>query len=892
MRIIWPPRKVIPMPPQHPIKFSTARFFIGLVLSFCFSFAQGDNVSGQGILILDSEKDLNSGQVLERLLQAEDTELSGATGFPKHENQYWFALELKPSTKQRWAVRLANAHFKEIEAFLYHKGQLIHQIQSGYQASTEGLHTLSVDWLTELPIKNGQSYQLIIRIASPIVSSLNVHVESYDQALIYSTARTGFLFFLIGISLSLALHNLFFGASVRDISHILYAIHSLCGVLFVISAYGLFKTVFGFYDYELYFYKPASVGVQLFGTWFCYVFFQVPRRLRELDWAFKALIIFYVLLLMAYPFMSRDAFSIASAAPHPIFGTLMIVSAAWAYIRGLKPALYVCIGWIALIAGSTFPALVTIGLVPGFESILMVGLSCHVFEMYMLSLAISQKFRSIQLDNIAAKETDKSRSAFISYFSHEVKTPINGILGLIKLLKQTSLEPLQNKYVEQINRSGHQLLQQLNSVLLLESGRQQQTKTQATSLLDILDSSVSLIQGLCDEKDILVEYLIEPNVPTVIETDPDLLQQLINNLLNNAAKYTDSGEIKVVCSGKYLEQGDMALCFAVSDTGIGIPYEDQDRIFHSFTKASNNDHNHLVGTGMGLAIVNNISERLGGHIEFTSTPGKGSTFEFHLKVRIAAQGNGIDKSLSVLLVDDIELNNEIISSLLKGAGHTVYSTTDPNDAIAVAEKHEFDAILLDIHMPLISGQDLMPKLRGAGADCAIIGISAGLTPELSVQLQHEGMELLMEKPFSLPIFYSLIQKHQTGFSSDISEQRYDIQFINDIAQYKTAIELNDFFKRYQKSCLELSDNLEQFATAKNTVELAACSHRLAGLCAALGILDCAKKAKQLQQLSEGEADGELVQWKAIDIAIKQFQHRLKNGLSWLSQQVEQKTDAN
>ncbi|MBB6523669.1 ATP-binding protein [Pseudoteredinibacter isoporae] len=843
-----------------------------------------ENISDQGILLLDIERELTPTLVLERLANPRGDEITGETGFPKHAGQYWFAMNVESDVQQRWAVRMANAHFREIELFLFHQGELVLHEESGYHASTEGLHTLSSDWLNELPIQAGKNYQMLIRVASPIVSSLNINLEKYESSLITSSARTSYLFFLVGISLSLALHNLFFGATVRDVSHILYAIHSLFGVVFVVSAYGLFNTVFGFYDYELYFYKPSSVGVQLFGTWFCYVFFQVPRLLKELDWAFKALMLYYVVLFITYPFTGRELFSIISAAPHPIFGTLMIASAWLAYRRGFKPAIFVFIGWIALIAGSTLPALVTIGLAPSFENILLAGLTCHVFEMYMLSLAISQKFRSIQLDNIAAKELEKSRSAFITYFSHEVKTPINGMLGLIKLLKQTSLNQQQNSYIEQMNRSGNKLLQQLNSVLLLESGRQQQLKTQSTSLLDILDSSVALVQGICEEKNIQLEYLIEPNVPTVIETDPDLLQQLINNLLNNAAKYTESGEINVLCSGQYLTRGEMNLCFSIKDTGIGIPYEDQDRIFHSFTKASNNRQGELMGTGMGLAIVKNIADRLGGRISFRSEPGKGSRFDFHLRVRIPEQNIQMDEHLTILVVDDVELNTEIIASLLRGAGHTVHTTVDPSEAVILAEEYHFDAVLLDIHMPLISGQELMPKLREIGINCPIIGISAGLTAELSEQLKAQGMELLMEKPFSLPVFYSLVQRHDVQPIGDASVQRYDIRFLDDIARYKNPEELQDFFSRYHDSCLELLAELEAFKASKNAKQLAASSHRLAGLCAALGLIDSAQQAKQLQLMSEKDA----LDWSTAEVTLKQLKQRLQNGLAWLTLQVNNK----
>lgn len=879
---LWAPSK---QNPYTAMRQSLASYSLWLLLTVFAVFTANsfaENVSEQTLLILDPEHRMSPEQVLTRLQAADSSELKATTGFSRHEGHYWLGLNVQlDDPSEIWALRLANAHFEVINYFLYKDGKRVQEVRSGYRAETEGLHTISVDWVGRLDIDSSEQYQLVAEVASPLVSSLNVNLQTYDEALYISLARTSFLYFMIGISISLAFYNLFLGFNTREFSHILYAAHSFCGLVFIVSAYGLFRTVFGFYDHELWFYKPNTVGLQLFGTWFCYIFLQIPQRLPKLAWMFKGLMLYYVGLLLSLPFISRELFTVVSAAPHPVFGLLMIISAWGAYRNGLKPALYVFIGWVALIATSTTASLATLNLIPSFENLLMLGLCGHVFEMYMLSLAISQKFRSIQLDNISAKAANRSHTAFISYFSHEVKTPISGMLGLSKLLKQSPLNEQQNQYVEQISRTGKQLLHQLNSVLLFEAGRDKAVKHQATSLLDMLDTGVALVKGLCEDKDIDIDFLIDPNVPTVVETDPDLLQQVINNLLNNAAKYTESGEITVHCGGSIVNSDTMHIQFSVTDTGIGIPYADQDSIFHNFTQASNNTAGALVGSGMGLAIVKNISKLLDGELSFNSTPGKGSCFEFSLNVGVHRGGSHISDSLKVLVVDDVALNTEVICSLLEGAGHHTTPCVDPSQALSLAQSQRYDAILVDIHMPTMSGDALMQKIRQAGIKTAVIGISAGLTAKLSQQLQQRGMPLLMEKPFSLSVFYSLLQRHQADSRSDATTRRFDPRFIRDLASIKSAAELEDFLKRFNQSCVEQLKYIQNSVKHQQAQELATASHRLAGLSASLGLSDISQQARYLQR----QAEAEEISWQLINDSLMLLPDKLKNASKWLSKTV-------
>lgn len=846
----------------------------------CFS----KEVSREGIVLPDGDRQLNSDLVLQRLLAKNGTDFNGKS-FPHHIGNYWFAVELDSDLMKDEApkaIRLANAHFKIINLYLYFEGQLVQTIKSGYRAETEGVHTYSVDWIERLNMQESGRYQVVINVSSPVVSALNVNYEKYDKALIKATAKTGFLFFLIGITASLAIYNILIGLSVRDYIYFLYALHSLCGTLFVISAYGLFRAVFGFYDDELNFYKPATIGLQFFGTWFCYVFLRIPKNLPKLAWVYKGFMFLFLGLLLLYPVLNSDDVSLISSAAHPFFNMLMVGSAWAVYRQGLKPALFLFVGWSALLVGSTVPALSTVGLFPSFEGSLFISLFCLVFEMYMLSLAISNKFRTIQLQSIATEEVNRSRSAFISYFSHEVKTPIVGMLGLSKMLRNTALTKIQGEYVEKINRSCNQLLQQLNSVLLSESDQKRPPQHQPTCLLDVLETSVTLAEGVCNDKNVEINYSIDPLLPSVVDTDSNLLQQVVNNLVSNAAKYTAEGCITIRCEQHSKAEGRLVVRLIVTDTGIGIPLEDQDQIFNAFTKASNNTQGIQVSSGVGLAVVKEICQRLEATISFESKPMVGSVFTVDIPVLVRSPQAKFNKNLAVLVVDDVELNTEIICSLLQDEGHVTTSTNDPVAALVMVQDNTYDVILVDIHMPVMNGDQLFSKIRAEGFSGPVIGISAGLTDELSQHLRKSGMDLLMEKPFSSAVFYSLLEREKASDVTQSLELDVNKAFLLQLKKGRSSAEISDLFERFGAQCTNYLKQLETGEDRQNAAAMALTSHSLAGLVSTFGLRQAGSLAKNLAELYKEQ----LIDWAEISSCREKLNGSVQDGLATLQASLD------
>ncbi len=396
-----------------------------------------------------------------------------------------------------------------------------------------------------------------------------------------------------------------------------------------------------------------------------------------------------------------------------------------------------------------------------------------LFVLVMMTMLREERIRAFQEHQahlIEELETARDRanaasdakSNFLGVISHELRTPMNGVLGAAQLLSATRLEDTQREYLSIIRNSGDNLLSLLNDILDM-------TKIEAGKMtFDVVDVVVEDLhkrvvgpfQAQAEAKGLDFNVVLEGETPATVKGDPLRICQVIQNLLANAVKFTDTGGVTYTVRGERLSDKVVRFDYEVRDTGAGITAADIERLFQPFTQVDGSSTRRFGGTGLGLTISRRMANIMGGDIAVTSTYGEGSTFTFSVEAEVvewarvapaetieAEVGDG--RHLKVLVVEDHPVNRMILEAWMGSAGHVSATAENGQIAVDMAQDQAFDLIIMDVNMPIMDGLTATRAIRdGAGlnAETPIVVLSASARHEDHEAGLEAGADAYLNKP--------------------------------------------------------------------------------------------------------------------------------------------------
>jgi len=387
----------------------------------------------------------------------------------------------------------------------------------------------------------------------------------------------------------------------------------------------------------------------------------------------------------------------------------------------------------------------------------------HQNQLYCkISILDITEIKVAEFEIIKAKEkaekAAKVKSRFLSNMSHELRTPLNAIIGTSNILLQEEYMESQREYFDVLKNSSEHMLQLVNDILdlsKLEAGKME-LENVSFNLSEFLQKVVAPFNTV-NSKDMKLETEIDPVLNVEINGDQTRLQQVLNNLLSNAKKFTREGKITVTARAESRKSQNVLVYFCVTDTGIGIPANKLKQVFDSFTQADTETTRKYGGTGLGLAISKYIVDKMGGELQVESEEGKGSSFYFSIDFKVTAKKAYVNEAslkeltglsgLRILLAEDNPINMLVAKRFLLKWKLVVDEAVNGVEAVELFKKNKYDLLLIDLEMPEMDGSEAVAHIRKLDNEIPIVAFTAAVYDDMQADLLRKGFSEFIPKPF-------------------------------------------------------------------------------------------------------------------------------------------------
>ncbi|WP_423204363.1 7TM diverse intracellular signaling domain-containing protein [Pseudomonas kribbensis] len=704
---------------------------------------------------------------------------------------FWLKIDLhyrpsNPAAQRTWLLELAYPPLDHLDLYLPDAAgdyRLVRQTGDALPFASREIR--QNNYLFNLTFKPGQQQTVYLRLSSEGSIQAPVTLWSSTAYLEDQPVRLYVLGLIYGVLLGMLVYNLFIYLSVRDTSYLYY--------IFYIASFGLYQLSVNGAAVE-YFWPdnpwwanaatPFFIGCAgLFGSQFARSFLQTKNHSRWLDRLLIALIVFGALVI-GLSLMTSYALALRLATTLALTFTVVIFAAGiLAWWRGLRVARYFIIAWSAFLLGGIVNTMMVLGLLPNVFLTMYASQIGSAIEVALLSLALADRINAmreqqaqtlfdagqkLEVLNQQLAHSNKLKDEFLATLTHELRTPMNGVIGSLELMQTVELDPELEQYQQTAAGSARDMMRMVNGILTLTE--LQAGKLKATpgsfSLRAVVEALRVQFDGNASSKSLDFKVDVLPTLPDRLHGDSAKLAQCLECLLDNAIKFTRVGGLALRVTGKPSTDNRLALSFAVIDTGIGFTDLGEATLYQRFFQLDGSMTREYGGLGVGLAICRQLVELLGGKLTHRSEPGRGSRFqldvEFELPAVEAAPTPVRDairapQDCTVLLVDDNSVNQLVMRGMLLKLGFRVRTADHGAAAIECLQREPFDAVLIDCQLPPLDGASLCCQIHdlpgcanlpvfviALGADrehCA----SAGSIDYLSKPVKFEDLQIAMQR---------------------------------------------------------------------------------------------------------------------------------------------------
>ncbi|MCG8670476.1 MAG: response regulator [Pseudomonadales bacterium] len=712
-------------------------------------------------------------------------------------SSYWITFSLKFETpfKEDWYLKLSDPLMDSAD--LYAVNQL-----GEFTLQRAGEDTAHADRLVKsrspvfkLSGQPGETTTYYLRLSSkdPIQVALTLHSESaYTEDSFTEVLALGAYYGTICVML---FYNLFIYLTTRERSYLAYCLY--LGVL-IPAQMGFDGLSYLYLWPDSPWWSNRSVvffsgSVAVFGTYFARVFLNTKTVLPLLDKFLLAHIglaalVMPIALFAPYAFAATCGVSIAVS-----FASLMLLTALIGFFRNAPNARFFLFAWLTFTLGLLIRALVATGQI---EATLITMYSAQfgtALETVLLSFALADRIKRIEQEKSEAQEqaalalersnlelqrSNQIKDEFLATISHELRTPMNGIQGMLDLLNTTQIDDKQNEYLGYAQLSTKEMLKHIESILCFSEAQSRRVKLKNApfQLSQLIYDLATDYENRCKQKFIDFRIHKAANLPNAVEGDAQQLKLVLSNLLDNAVKFTDAGyvELSVACNVDMGKKDRLDMVFQITDSGSGIPKRLKDSLFQPFMQADSSFSRRHGGLGIGLALSKSLAEVLDGDISYQENAPKGSIFTLTLPLRqgderdaaafkepIKRKASVVAEHPSILVVEDNLINQKVISAILKKKNYQVLTALNGEEALKCLDQQAVDLILMDCQMPVMDGFEASRIIRDRKSKYGyppIIAVTANAMSEDRERCINAGMNDYLAKPVDRYKLYSTIEE--------------------------------------------------------------------------------------------------------------------------------------